>query len=170
MGDAAGTPTPEQMTQIKAKVRTAMNAGTLGLATALIYPPGSFQTTDELVEIVKTAAPCNAIYATHMRDESEGLLDGIKEAIAIGEGAGVKVEIFHLKAAWAPKFGQLMPQAVKLINDARARGVDVAADMYPYPCRRHRSRDHRAQLGVREGLCRGDEAAQRPGAAREDEA
>lgn len=133
MGDAAGAPTPEQMTAIKAKVRTAMNAGTLGLATALIYPPGSFQTTDELVEIVKTAAPCNAIYATHMRDESEGLLDGVKEAIAIGERAGVKVEIFHLKAAWAPKFGQLMPQAVKLIADARARGVDVAADMYLYP-------------------------------------
>ena len=100
MGDAAGTPSAEQMTQIKAKVRTAMNAGTLGLATALIYPPGSFQTTDELVEIVRTAAPCNAIYATHMRDESEGLLDGVKEAIAIGERAGVKVEIFHLKAAW----------------------------------------------------------------------
>lgn len=133
MGDAGGTPTPEQMVKIKAKVRTAMNAGTFGLATALIYPPGAFQTTAELIEIVKAAAPCNAIYATHMRDESAGLVDGIKEAIAIGEGAGVKVEIFHLKAAYAPKFGQLMPEAVKVINAARARGVDVAADMYLYP-------------------------------------
>lgn len=133
MGDADGRPTPAQMTEMKAKVKIAMNAGTLGLATALIYPPGTFQTTDELVEIVKTAAPCNAIYATHMRDESAGLLDGIAEAVSIGERAGVKVEIFHLKASYAPKFGQLMPEAVKMINAARARGVDVAADMYMYP-------------------------------------
>lgn len=133
MGDAAGRPTPEQMVQIKQKARIAMNAGTLGLATALIYAPGTFQTTDELVEIVKSVAPCNPIYATHMRDESAGLLDGIAEAVAIGERAGVKVEIFHLKASYAPKYGQLMPGAVKMIADARARGVDVAADMYMYP-------------------------------------
>lgn len=133
IGDKAVPPTKEEMAQIKGKVETAMNAGTFGLATALIYPPGSFQTTDELVEIVKAAAPCQAIYATHMRDESAGLLDGIREAIEIGERAGVKVEIFHLKAAYAPQFGQMMPAAVKLIEDARARGIDVAADMYMYP-------------------------------------
>ena len=133
IGDKGAAPTPAEMVQIRKKVETAMNAGTMGLATALIYPPGSFQTTDELVEIVKAAAPCQAIYATHMRDESAGLLDGIKEAIEIGERAGVKVEIFHLKAAYAPRFGQMMPEAVKLINEARARGIDVAADMYLYP-------------------------------------
>ncbi len=133
IGDKATPPTPAELEKIREKVRTAMNAGTLGLATALIYPPGSFQTTDELVEIVKAAAPCRAIYATHMRDESAGLLDGIREAIEIGERAGVKVEIFHLKAAYAPNFGKMMPDAVKLIDAARARGVDVAADMYMYP-------------------------------------
>lgn len=133
MGDAAGRPSAAQMEQIKAKVKIAMNAGTLGLATALIYPPGTFQTTDELVEIVKSVAACNPIYATHMRDESAGLLDGIAEAVAIGERAGVKVEIFHLKASYAPKYGQLMPGAVKMIADARSRGIDIAADMYMYP-------------------------------------
>lgn len=133
IGDAAGAVSPAQMTAIRAKVTTAMNAGTLVLATALIYAPGTFQTTDELVEIVKAAAPCNAIYATHMRDESAGLLDGIREAIAVGERAGVKVEIFHLKSSYVPAAGKLMPQAVKLIDEARARGVDVAADMYLYP-------------------------------------
>lgn len=133
IGDGSTAPTPAQMLQIKQKVKTAMNAGTLGLTTALIYAPGTFQTTEELIEIAKTAAPCNAIYATHMRDESAGLLEGIKEAIAIGEGSGLKVEIFHLKASYAPKYGELMPQAVKMIADARARGVDVAADMYMYP-------------------------------------
>lgn len=133
IGDKAAPPTPSDMEKIKANVETAMRAGTFGLATALIYPPGSFQSTDELVEIVKAAAPCNAIYATHMRDENAGLLDGIREAIEIGERAGVKVEIFHLKAAYAPMFGKAMPEAVKLIDAARARGVDVAADMYMYP-------------------------------------
>ena len=133
IGDKGAAPTAAEMVEIRKKVETAMNAGTMGLATALIYPPGSFQTTDELVEIVKAAAPCQAIYATHMRDESAGLLDGIREAIEIGERAGVKVEIFHLKAAYAPRFGQMMPEAVKLINEARAKGIDVAADMYLYP-------------------------------------
>lgn len=133
IGDKSTPPTAAEMVQIKGKVETAMKAGTFGLATALIYPPGSFQTTDELVEIVKASAPCQAIYATHMRDESAGLLDGIREAIEIGERAGVKVEIFHLKAAYAPGFGKMMPDAVKLIDEARARGIDVAADMYMYP-------------------------------------
>lgn len=133
IGDKSAPPTAAEMAKIKGKVETAMKAGTFGLATALIYPPGSFQTTDELVEIVKAAAPCQAIYATHMRDESAGLLDGIREAIAIGERAGVKVEIYHLKAAYAPGFGKMMQGAVNLIDEARARGVDVAADMYMYP-------------------------------------
>ena len=133
IGDKAAPPTPADMEKIKANVRTAMKAGTFGLATALIYPPGSFQSTDELVEIVRESAPCNGIYATHMRDESSRLLDGIREAIEIGERAGVKVEIFHLKAAYAPTFGKAMPEAVKLIDAARARGIDVAADMYMYP-------------------------------------
>src|SRR5690606_9673784 len=72
-------------------------------------------------------------YATHMRDESGRLIEGIQEAIAIGEASGAKVEIFHLKAAYAPGFRVLMPEAVAVIDAARARGVDVAADLYPYP-------------------------------------
>lgn len=133
MGEGAGTPTKAQIARMQDKVRTAMNAGAFGLATALMYPPGAFQPTDELVEIVKASAPCNGIYSTHMRDESGELLTSIKEAIEIGERAGVRVEIFHLKAGFAPMHGKLMPQAVKLIADARARGVDIAADMYVYP-------------------------------------
>ncbi|WP_206364199.1 amidohydrolase family protein [Sphingomonas sp. UV9] len=133
IGDTARAPTASELDTIRANVRTAMNAGALGVSTALIYPPGTFQTTDELIEIVKAAAPCRPIYATHMRDENAGLLDGLREAIEIGERAGVKVEVFHLKAAYAPGFGKLMPEAVKLIDAARARGVDIAADMYVYP-------------------------------------
>ena len=84
---------------------TAMRAGAMGMTTALIYPPGSFATTDELVEMAKVAAKHGGIYATHMRDEGKDLIAAIEEAIAIGERAGLPVEIFHLKAAWQARAG-----------------------------------------------------------------
>jgi N-acyl-D-amino-acid deacylase len=132
MGDAAGTPTSVQMEQMKREVETAMRAGTFGISTALIYPPNSFQSTADLIELAKVASRCDGFYSTHMRDESAKLVEAVNEAIAIGEKGGVKVEIFHLKAAYAPQFGKLMPKAVAAIAAARARGVDVAADLYPY--------------------------------------
>ncbi|MDB5367610.1 MAG: aminoacylase [Rhodospirillales bacterium] len=132
MGDGAAAPTPAQLQAMRDEVDAAMRAGVFGITTALIYPPAVFQTTDELVELAKVASRCGGFYATHLRDESADLLRAIDEAIAIGERGGVKVEIFHLKAAYAPKWGALMPQAVQRISAARARGVDVAADMYPY--------------------------------------
>ena len=132
MGDGAGRPTPAQFEAMKGLVATAMKNGTFGIASALIYPPDSFQTTDDLIAMAKVVSACNGFYSTHMRDESGKLLDAIDEAIAIGEKGGVKVEIFHMKAAWAPGWGKLMPQAVAKINAARERGVDVAGDLYPY--------------------------------------
>lgn len=132
MGDAAGSPTAAQLDAMGREVMTAMRAGAFGITSALIYPPSSFQTTADLVSLAKVAGRCNGFYATHMRDESADLVPAIKEAIEIGEKGGVKVEIFHLKAAFAPEWGKLMPQALATINAARARGVDVAADLYPY--------------------------------------
>lgn len=132
MGDRAGRPNRRQMAAMRTHVETAMRAGAFGISTALIYPPESFQSTEDLIELSRVAAQCNGIYATHMRDESADLLDGIAEAVRIGEEAGIQVEIYHLKAAYAPRFGELMPAAVAAINAARARGVDVAANMYPY--------------------------------------
>ena len=132
IGDVARTPTPEEIQSMRGHVEEAMEAGALGLATALIYPPGSYQTTDELVEIVSASAPYGGIYATHMRDEGRDLIPGIEEAIEIGERAGVRVEIFHLKAAYSPGWGTLMREAGQVIEAARERGVDIAADMYPY--------------------------------------
>ena len=133
MGDGAGSPTPAQMAKMKADVRLAMDAGAFGISSALIYPPETFQTTADLIELARVASACGGFYATHMRDESENLVAAIREAVEIGERGGVKVEIFHLKAAYAPMWGRLMPQALAEIDSARARGVDVAADMYPYP-------------------------------------
>jgi N-acyl-D-amino-acid deacylase len=132
MGDGAGRPTPAQLDAMKALVAKAMKAGAFGIASALIYPPDSFQSSEDLIALAEVAGRCNGYYATHMRDESGKLLEAIDEAIAIGEKGGVKVEIFHMKAAYAPGWGKLMPQAVAKIEAARARGVDVAGDLYPY--------------------------------------
>jgi N-acyl-D-amino-acid deacylase len=132
MGDGAASPTPAQMAKMKADVSMALDQGAFGVSSALIYPPESFQTTADLIELASLASKCNGFYATHMRDESENLVSAVREAIEIGEKARVKVEIFHLKAAYAPGWGKLMPQAIDEVEQARARGVDVAADMYPY--------------------------------------
>lgn len=132
MGDAAGAPTKKQLDAMGEQVKIAMEAGAFGISSALIYTPSSFQSTSDLISLAKVAAQCDGFYATHMRDESAGVVKAIEEAIEIGEKGGVKVEIFHLKAAYAPEWGKLMPKALATINAARARGVDVAADLYPY--------------------------------------
>jgi N-acyl-D-amino-acid deacylase len=132
MGDKDGRPTAAQEAAMREEVATAMRAGAQGIATALIYPPCSFQNTDELVDLTKVAASYGGMYASHMRDESGDLLKAINESIEIGERSGAEVEIFHFKAAYAPEWGKLMPQAVALVDSARARGVNIAADMYVY--------------------------------------
>jgi N-acyl-D-amino-acid deacylase len=132
MGDVAGKPTPEQIDKMKAHVEQAMRAGAMGIATALIYPPDSFQSTEDLIELARVAARFGGIYASHMRDESAKLLQAIGESIEIGEKSGIQVEIFHFKAAYSPGWGKLVPEAGKLIEDARARGVSIASDMYVY--------------------------------------
>lgn len=132
MGDAAGVPTPAQLAAMRAEVATAMRGGAFGVTSALIYPPSSFQSTADLVALAKEAGRCGGFYSIHLRDESAGLVGAVAEAIAIGERSGAKVEIHHLKGAYAPGWGKLMPQALAAIDAARARGVDVAADIYPY--------------------------------------
>jgi N-acyl-D-amino-acid deacylase len=132
MGERVGTPTAAQLAKMRSLVTAAMRAGVFGISSALVYPPDTFQSTSELTALASVAGACGGLYATHMRDEGAQLLDAIDEAIAIGEQSGAKVEIFHLKAAYSPGWGQLMPQAIEKINAAHARGVDVAADIYPY--------------------------------------
>jgi N-acyl-D-amino-acid deacylase len=132
MGDGAGAPSAEQLEKMNALVDEAMRAGAVGIATALIYPPDSFQSTADLIELAKVAAKYDGIYASHMRDESADLLQAVGESIQIGEKAGIQVEIFHFKGAYAPGWGKLVPDAGALIESARARGVSIAADMYLY--------------------------------------
>jgi N-acyl-D-amino-acid deacylase len=132
MGDVAGHPTTPQIEAMKAHVDEAMRAGAMGIATALIYPPDAFQSTEDLIELARVAAKHGGIYASHMRDESAKLLEAIGESIEIGEKTGIQVEIFHFKGAYAPGWGKLVPQAGELIEAARARGVNIASDMYVY--------------------------------------
>lgn len=131
LGDEDVAPTPEQLEQMKALVREGMEDGAVGVSTSLIYPPAVYASTDELVALSAVAGEYGGVYFTHMRNESHAVLEAIREAIAIGEGAGVPVHIYHLKAAGRRNW-PLMDQALALIDSVRAAGMDVTADIYPY--------------------------------------
>ena len=125
-------PTPAELERMKAMVDSAMRAGAFGITTALIYPPSSFHRTEELIELAKVASRYGGFYASHIRGEGKELVQSVAEAIRIGEEGGVPVEIYHLKAAYQPGWGTLMGEVGTLVDAARGRGVDVAADLYPY--------------------------------------
>ena len=132
LGSSAREPTPAELERMKAAMDSAMKAGVMGMTTALIYPPSSYSTTHELATVAQAMAPYGGIYASHVRGEGKELVQSIGEAIEIGRRAGVPVEIFHFKAAYQPGWGTLMREAIDTVNAARARGLDVAADLYPY--------------------------------------
>jgi N-acyl-D-amino-acid deacylase len=131
LGDDDKQPTPEQLEQMKALVRDAMKDGTVGVSTALEYAPAPYAKTDELIVLATEAGKFGGIYSTHMRNESDSVLEAIDEAIRIGHEAHVPVEIWHLKVAGKNNWGR-MPQVVAKINAARASGADVTADTYAY--------------------------------------
>ncbi|ACZ40882.1 N-acyl-D-amino-acid deacylase family protein [Sphaerobacter thermophilus] len=118
----------ETMRRVMAEV---MEDGAFGVSFALIYPPDTFASTDEIVEVCKVVARYGGVYITHMRSESTGLLDGLEEALEIGRRSGAPVEIYHLKASGREAW-HLMPATIARIEAARAEGLDVTADMYPY--------------------------------------
>ncbi|MGB1778228.1 MAG: N-acyl-D-amino-acid deacylase family protein [Longimicrobiales bacterium] len=132
LGNSARAPDVDELEQMREMMRSAMRQGVMGMTTALIYPPSSFATIDELVAVGSAAAEFGGIYASHIRDEGAGLVSAVREAIAIGERAGMPVEIFHYKGAYEPGWGRIIQEAAVEIEAARNRGVDVAADMYPY--------------------------------------
>jgi N-acyl-D-amino-acid deacylase len=132
MGPSDGRPTADQLGDMQAAVRQAMAEGALGLSTGLIYAPGVFADTEEIVALARVAAEAGGIYASHIRGEGDTLLPAIAEAIEVGRRARLPVQISHLKAA-GPANWPKMSQAIELIEAARADGLDVTADMYPYP-------------------------------------
>ena len=125
-------PTPAQLDQMRELVRREMEAGALGITTALIYPPAFFAKTDELIELCKVAAKYKGKYTAHMRSEGAQLLEGVEETIRISREAGLPAEIYHLKASGEANWPK-MDQVIKMIEVARKKGVKITADMYTYP-------------------------------------
>src|SRR6476620_8807242 len=132
LGDDNVQPTPAQLEQMKALVRDAMHDGAVGVSTSLQYAPAPYATTEELIALAGEASKFGGVYATHMRSEGTAITAAIDEATRIGREAHIPVEIWHLKAAGKPQWGQ-MPQIVAQIEKARASGVDISANTYAYP-------------------------------------
>ncbi len=131
LGDADVQPTPEQLERMKALVRDAMRDGAVGVSTSLMYAPAPYAKTEEIIALASEASNFGGIYATHMRNESDSVLESIDEAVRIGHEAHIPVEIWHFKVAGKANFGH-MPELVARVNKARAEGVDVEADTYAY--------------------------------------
>ena len=131
-GQASGSPSAAQLDTMRAVVRNAMRDGAFGISSALIYPPGSYAGTAELIEMAKAMAPYHGGYITHMRSEDDSLFEAIDEAFRIAREGGVKLDIYHLKASNRRNWGKA-PNMVAKIDSARAAGLDVGATMYPYP-------------------------------------
>lgn len=131
MGDADRAPTAAEMEAMKAAVRQAMREGAFGVSTGLQYVPGRYSSTEEIAELAKVAALAGGFYSSHLRSEEENLAQAVEEAVRIGELAGIRVNISHLKSSGRPNWGRL-GEAVRLVAAARARGLEVTADIYPY--------------------------------------
>ena len=124
-------PTQAELGRMKRLVEEGLDAGALGFSSGLVYDPGRFAATEELIELAATMGGRGGLYATHMRDEGVGLLDSIDEAIAIGQRAGVAVQISHHKASGKPAWGLVKESLIK-IEQAQNEGFDIHADQYPY--------------------------------------
>ncbi len=132
IGDDDRAPTPAELEQMKALVEQAMKDGALGVSSALIYPPNIYAKTDELIALAQVASKYGGLYATHMRSEGASEMAALAEAIRIGREANLPVEVFHLKVSGKPRWGS-MKNVAATIQNARDSGLDIAADMYPYP-------------------------------------
>lgn len=124
-------PTAEELDRMRADVRQAMDEGAMGLTTALIYVPGVFAKTDELVELAKVASTSGGMYVSHIRSEGNRLLEAIDETLTIAREAHIRAEIYHLKASGKSNWPKLGP-AIAKIEAAREDGLEITADMYPY--------------------------------------
>ncbi len=131
MGEGDEAPDDQQLQLMKDEVTKAMEAGAFGLSTGLIYPPNVYSSTDEIVALAECAARQGGIYTSHIRDEGDGVLEAVDEAIDVGRRAHLPVEISHLKAEYHPNWPK-MPVLLEKIEHARQSGLDVSADMYPY--------------------------------------
>lgn len=131
IGSADRPPTPAELKDMEIAVDDAMSEGAMGVSSALIYAPGSYAKTEELIALAKVAAAKGGVYASHIRNEGDSESDALNEAFRIGREAHIPVQIFHLKASGKQNWGK-MPQVIEAIEQARASGIDVTANQYPY--------------------------------------
>jgi len=131
MGMENRAPTPDELEKMKALVKEAMDQGASGLSTGLIYTPGSYSKTDEVIALAQVVAPYGGIYHTHIRNERDKLIEAVKEAIQISDKAGLRAHISHFKVMGRANWG-LVKEACAVIEAAQARGLKITADQYPY--------------------------------------
>lgn len=124
-------PTASELKKMQALLQKTIDTGAIGLSTGLIYPPGIYSDTDELVSLAKSLSKDRLIYTSHMRSEGKGLIESIKETIRIGKEANIKVHISHIKTSGKENWNKI-DEAISLINSARKRGIKVSCDRYPY--------------------------------------
>jgi N-acyl-D-aspartate/D-glutamate deacylase len=131
MGNAKRQPTTEELSAMRRVVREALEAGAVGLSTGLVYEPGRYAETEEIIDLSREMAETGGLYASHMRNEADRLLDSVRETIRIGAETGVPVQISHHKAGGQENWGRVR-DSLELIEQAQSRGLDVTADQYPY--------------------------------------
>jgi len=130
-GYGQSTATPQELDEMKRLIAAAMAEGAMGLSTALLQPPSSFATTANLIELARTAKQHGGIYSSHVRDEGEGVFRAIDEAIQVGKGAGIPVDIIHMKIAHKKLWGRAN-EIIAMVQKARDEGFDIRANVYPY--------------------------------------
>jgi len=131
MGTANRAPTPAELERMQAMVAQAMREGAFGLSTGLLYIPGTYSKTDEVVALAKVAAASGGIYTSHLRNEGLGLLSGVSEALEIGRQAGIPVVLTHHKVIGQKMWGKSV-ETLRMVDSARRAGTDVMIDQYPY--------------------------------------
>ncbi len=149
IGSGQKPASPQDLSAMKALVEQAMQQGALGVSTSLQYVPGRFASTDEIVELAKVARQYGGIYISHQRSESAAIMQSLDEVFTVAERANIPAEVWHLKTAYKANWGR-MADVLKRFDDARARGLDVTANMYPYD-RASNGLDACLPLWVREG-------------------
>ena len=131
MGESQRDPTAEEQKKMEELVEKAMLEGAVGFSTGLIYVPGTYSKTPEVIGLAKAAAKYNGVYASHIRDEADGMTEAVEEAINIGRQAGLPVEISHFKTTYKPNWGR-SASMVAQVEKARQEGIEVTVDQYPY--------------------------------------
>jgi len=132
LGEKDADPTPAQLKRMRALVRQAMKEGAVGVGSSLIYAPANFAETPELIALTEEAAKCGGMYISHIRSEDRTLLEAIDELVEISRKSGAPAEIYHYKQADPPNWNKI-DAAIARVNDARASGLHITADMYTYP-------------------------------------